>query len=99
LLHVEDPFVRQVNTGKIAACGMDDALRFPGGAAGIKEKKNVLAIHLFRLAPQRCAGHELMPPLGSAGSALCTGSVPESLVDHNVFNRWIVSQRFVRVAL
>src|SRR5262245_4426210 len=34
LLHVENPLIRQMHARKISAGGMDDAFRFPGGAAG-----------------------------------------------------------------
>ena len=77
--HVEDPLIRQVNAGKISAGGMDDALRFSGGAARIKEKKYVLAVHFFRLAPKRRVGHQLMPPVVPAGFHLRAGLVADAL--------------------
>ncbi len=54
LFQIEDPFRRGIGPDKIAASGVNDSLRLSGGARRIEDVKQVLGVHRFWLAGQRC---------------------------------------------
>ena len=82
--HVEDPFVDESHTGQIAAGGVNDPLRFAGGAARVQDVEHVFAVHPLRLAPQRRIGHQHHPTTdrGLPSSARRTLSRHASLRRH-----------------
>lgn len=66
-LVIEDVVVRVSGVGEVAAGGVEDALGFPGGTAGVEDEERVFRIHDLGRANRRGGGERVVPPDIAAG--------------------------------
>src|SRR6185369_1444639 len=62
VVQVENPLGGRVDSGEIAAGGVDDALRLAGGARGVEQVQHVLGVHLLGRAVVGRVLDDVVPP-------------------------------------
>jgi hypothetical protein len=96
-LEVEHVAVGEGDLGEVAAGGVHDALGLAGGARGVEQVEQVLAVHRLARAVGLLAVHGLVPP--QVAALIHLDVVLAALDDQHVLDRGGVGQRLVRVGL
>ena len=92
--------VVDVDLGEVAAGGVDDPLRLPGGARGVEDEEQVLGVHRLRPARRRLASQQLVPPvvaaLGHLGERLVALAAGRRRTTMHVLDRGRLGHRLRR---
>ena len=63
IFEVKNPFAGDMGVEVIAACGVDDSLRFARTARGVENEEHIFAVHRFGGTIGGNLAFEVMPPM------------------------------------
>ena len=97
VVQVEDILGRQMRADEIAAGGVDNALGFAGGSAGIENEQRVFAVHGFRRAFRGLVLDRIIPP--DIPTGLHHDIVACPFEDNHLLDQGCLGQCFIDVGL